>query len=457
MKASFTSRLRDLVGIASQDAPARTDSWPATRPIQFAGGTQADSRALKRITATLDGEVRQLEGGACIVVDRWYAPEQFHGQFRIGDCANLLQRHRAHARVLGGDRAHGSPEGPSPIFFDLETTGLAGGAGTYAFLVGCAEFVDGAFRTRQYFLTGYGAEGPLLSAVGECMAGADLLVSFNGRTFDAPLLETRYLFHRTSMPFADVPHLDLLHTARRLWNGEDGCSLRLIENAQAGVTRSGDVPSAEIPARYIQYVRTGEARPLVPVFEHNRLDLLSLAVLTAAAMALVEQGATATRSASECLGLGRLYERAGFDAQAMRCYEHAASDDAGGAPDVRAEALRRLARSLRRARRHEEAADAWSDLLVLALSDDGLNREAARALAVHHEHRSRNLEAARLFAVKAAAAATTEAHRASARHRLGRLERKLEHSWALDYGLWTLGLGAGPKPRTQSLKPKPEA
>jgi hypothetical protein len=122
-----------------------------------------------------------------------------------------------------------------------------------------------------------------------------------------------------------------------------------------------------------------------------------------------------------------LYERAGLDAQAVSCYAHAASDEAGGGREVRAEALRRLARRMRRASRHEEAAAAWRDLLSLAVSDEGLASEAARALAVHHEHRSKDLQTARLFAARAAAAATRESHRTAAHHRLARLERKLGH------------------------------
>jgi hypothetical protein len=378
------------------------------------------------VAEVLDGEVRELDGGSCIVVDRCYGPETFHGHWRIGDCADVAQREPSHARVLGGARMDGDRGFVSPLFFDLETTGLAGGAGTFAFLVGSAGYVNGALRTRQCFLTGYGAERPLLAAVTECMADADLLVSFNGRTFDAPLLETRYLFHRTSMPFADLPHLDMLHTARRLWNGDAGCSLRWLETALAGVRRRGDVPSIEIPARYVHYVRTGEVRPLVPVLEHNRLDLLSLAVLTAMAVDLVRQGASAARNAPECLGLGRLYERAGLEAEALSCYARAASSEAGGEEAIRAEALRRLARRMRCARRHDEAASAWNDVLSLSTADGVLAREAARALAVHHEHRSKDLRAARSFAVRAADAATTEAHRSSARHRLQRLDRKLE-------------------------------
>jgi hypothetical protein len=415
MTTNLTSRLRDLVGSSPRRSPA---------PRQGITGSATDS--LQRVADMLGGEVRQLDGGSCILVDRFYGPETFHGHWRIGDCADVSEREPFQARILGGARMDGDGPLVSPLFFDLETTGLAGGAGTFAFLVGCAGFVNGAFRTRQCFLPGYGAERPLLAAVAECMADADLLVSFNGRTFDAPLLETRYLFHRTSMPFAHLPHLDMLHTARRLWNGDAGCSLRFLEGALAGVRRLGDVPSIEIPARYVHYVRTGEVRPLVPVLEHNRLDLLSLAVLTAMAVDLVRQGARAARNAPECLGLGRLYERAGLEAEALICYARAASSEAGGGQEVRAEALRRLARRMRCARRHDEAATAWNDVLSLSAADGGLAREAARALAVHHEHRSKDLQAARLFAARAANAATTEAHRSSARHRLARLDRKLE-------------------------------
>jgi hypothetical protein len=416
MNASLVSRLRDLTGT---NALRRTpDAESAASPA---------ARSFERIAEALGGEVREREEGTCILVDRWYGPDTFHGQWRIGDCADIAERHGSHARVLGGARVDGIT-GALTLFFDLETTGLAGGAGTVAFLVGCAGFVNGGFRTRQYFLTSYGAERPLLSAVAECMADVQLLVSFNGRTFDAPLLETRYLFHRTSMPFAHIPHLDMLHTARRLWNRDVGCSMRFLERALAGVTRPSDVPSREIPARYVYYVRTGEVTPLLPVFEHNRLDLLSLAVLTAMAADLVELGASATRSAPECLGLGRLYERAGLQAEAISCYARAASAGAGGEVEVRAEALRRLAHQMRWARRHEEAAEAWNHVLALAPANDVVRREAARALAVHHEHRSKDLNAARVFATRAAAASATEAHRTSARYRLARLDRKLERS-----------------------------
>ena len=164
---------------------------------------------------------------------------------------------------------------------------------------------------------------------------------------------------------------------------------------------------------------------LVPVFEHNRLDLLSLATLTSIAVRLVEDGASGTRDARECLGLGRLFERVGLNDRATACYVRAASDRTTDSREVRVEALRRLARRLRRERRHADAADAWQQLLVLGAAEQAGSREAVHALAVHHEHRSGDLHAARSFAVRAIAVAASDRHLTEARHRLARLDRKL--------------------------------
>jgi len=158
------------------------------------------------------------------------------------------------------------------------------------------------FHTRQFFLSGYEAERELLDALAALAERFNGLVTFNGRTFDVPLIETRYLFHRLESPFADMPHFDMLHPARKLWRrrsiaqpshrerwsgGRPGdaasCALGALEEAILGVQRFDDVPGFEIPSRYFNYLRTGDVAPLAAVFEHNRLDLLSLAALTAIA------------------------------------------------------------------------------------------------------------------------------------------------------------------------------
>ena len=157
------------------------------------------------------------------------------------------------------------------VFIDLETTGLSGGAGTVAFLVGCGFYDLGAFQVRQFLLTSYAAERALLSAVAEFFDDAELIVTYNGKTFDVPVMETRWLFHRMEMPLDGVPHFDALHTARRLWKSrtddpaEGGCRLSTLERLLFDVRRVGDVGGFEIPSRFFQFMRSGDPRPLEPV------------------------------------------------------------------------------------------------------------------------------------------------------------------------------------------------
>ena len=310
----------------------------------------------------LGGRYRGTGSTRCLVVEREYSPSACHGSILMQECAEAAS-FRDQLDVLAGTRVACRPEAPI-VFLDIETTGLAGGAGTYVFLVGCGAFDAGAFSTRQFFLSGHAAERGLLAAVSDWLGDAGVIVTFNGKTFDVPVIETRYLFHRVRFPLARLSHVDMLHTARRLWRGEESCALQVLEHTLLGVRREGDVPGAEIPARYLHYIRTGDARPLAPVLEHNRLDLRSLAVLTARAMRMAQEGPAAARDPGECLGLGRLYDRAGLCARAIDCY--AAASREGADRDVRAEALRRLALRLRRERRHHEAAAAWQQVLALA-------------------------------------------------------------------------------------------
>src|SRR5262249_21897386 len=152
-----------------------------------------------------------------------------------------------------------SSAGPPFVFFDLETTGLSGGAGTQAFLVGVGWFEDdGSFTTRQHLLLRHADEPAMLNAVARDLDRAGALVSFNGKSFDAPVLETRYLFHRLEWIAASRPHVDVLHPARRFWK-EDECSLGVLEQQVLGAWREHDVSGFEIPSRYFQFLRTGDS------------------------------------------------------------------------------------------------------------------------------------------------------------------------------------------------------
>jgi hypothetical protein len=340
------------------------------------------------------------------------------------------------------------------LFFDLETTGLSGGAGTLAFLVGCGFFDEDGFHTRQFFLSGYEAERELLDALTALAGRFNGLVTFNGRTFDVPLIETRYLFHRLESPFAEMPHFDMLHPARKLWRRRDiaqashrdrwsggrpgdsaSCALGALEEAILGVERVGDVPGFEIPSRYFTYLRTGDLGPLAAVFEHNRLDLLSLAALTAVAARMAGEGPAGAPSPHEALAMGHIYERLGRWDEADACFARAAG--LGASPwdarsidrEIRADALRHLALERRRQHRYEAAAEAWRQLLD-ADTGPAYSQEARRALAIHHEHRVRDLEEARRQAEQALASERDPAEAEALRHRLARLDRKLGRAGA---------------------------
>jgi uncharacterized protein YprB with RNaseH-like and TPR domain len=437
---SLKDRLRDVIkpvrGSGSSDPDDAVRGSGSSDPADYVGDANDPAEIL-------GGAWQDAAGQRFVVVERKYPPGHRHGDVTVADglppsdgawpALDLLARAACRDRLL---------------FVDLETTGLMGGAGTYAFLVGCAWFDGGSFRIRQYLMSSPLVERSMLGAIAELASDAGTVVTYNGKTFDLPLIETRYLFHRLETPFAGVPHVDMLHPARRLWRtpqamgGDDygvfdagGCRLTTLERTLCGFEREGDVPGFEIPDRYFRYVRTGDARPLAGVLEHNRLDLISLALVTARAAQLVDEGAPGVRTAREAVGLGRMYQLAGRVDDARRCFGLACGLDAS-APGVplpggsdgallRAEALASFARLSRRARFFDDAATAWACLLTLAECPPVIRREAAEALAVHHEHRRRDPLSARGFALQSLQLPLTASRRDALHHRVARLERKL--------------------------------
>jgi uncharacterized protein YprB with RNaseH-like and TPR domain len=414
--------------------------------------------AMSNAAAVLGGSVSTSARGAIILVDRHYAASEMHGRVRIGDIVEtLLDAHESRdllatrpaarlrlpdSRLPTSASAKASADEPdsrqSLWFLDLETTGLAGGAGTQAFLVGCATVDRAGIWLRQFLLPGYEHEPTLLAEVAAWAAARGAIVTFNGKSFDVPLIETRYLFHRVPFPLEGVAHVDMLHPARRLWRArgsidggvEASCSLGTLERLLAGVHRVGDVPGFEIPARYFQFVRDGDARPLAAVLEHNRLDLVSLALVMARAITLIERGPGATRDAYECLGLARVYDIGGRydDAEAAYLRSIELLDRVGRDPDTCGEALRRLAWCRRRAGRVKEAAAAWQQLAEMPRCPAQLRREAREALAIFHEHRARDLETAHTHARQLLSDQPIGRRRDEAEHRLRRIERKLSRN-----------------------------
>ena len=441
--SALGDRIRAVVGRSSMRGGDESLRGSRQAAVQLESSNHAAAPVVQglrgsRDLSSLGGEWRD---GVC-VVERRYAPTVRHGRETVGAIAERLADAAAHASWFAG----GAPARPPFVFLDLETTGLSGGAGTQAFLIGCAGFdADGAFVVHQFVLATPADEERMLGRVALALQDAGALVTFNGKSFDSPLLETRYLFHRLSWVAGALPHVDVLHPARRFW-GASGrgsqaglsadCSLVALERQVLGARRSGDVPGFEIPSRYFAFVRSGDAGPLASVFEHNRLDLLTLAALASRLLHLARMGPAETTSAREALALGHVFARAGLEAQARSAFERSLALCAAprGAHDAtRLAALRALALAWRRVRQFDRAADCWSELLQVRGCPPAWAREAAEALAIHHEHRVRDLPAARAFALRGldealAPVVTAASWTRAVQHRLARIDRKLSVS-----------------------------
>src|SRR5579863_10097685 len=198
------------------------------------------------------------------------------------------------------------------LFLHTETTGLAGGTGTYALLVGIAWWGAGGLEVEQIFMRDHSEEHSLLVALAERMAERSVLVTFNGKSFDWPLLETRYRMTRTLKPCAPRAHLDFLHPARNLWRLRIG-SVRLweLERHVLGWNRGPDMASELIPEIYFDFLRGGPPEPLVPIFLHNQMDLRGLAALSSRIVSLLAEHDAEEKDGFELFGLSRICERRG--------------------------------------------------------------------------------------------------------------------------------------------------
>ncbi len=422
----LASRLRAIVRqpVASRSGPSDVDARRQGRELTYVPDAPGAALSPADAAAALGGTRYDAPGSSCVAVDRVWDADAWHGRQRIEACAIDAG---APLALLDPRLAHQAGCASRVVFFDIETTGLSGGAGTLPLLAACGWFDTGRFVVRQFFLSGPAGERALLDGLAELLDSATLLVTYNGRTFDVPVMETRWAYHRRDNPLHDLPHVDMLPVARRLWGrgaGSTSCTLTALERGVLRFHRIDDVPGLEIPSRYFQFLRTGDARVVDGVLEHNRYDVLSLAAVMARALRLAAEGPEACEMPCEQLGLGHLYEQATRCELAERAYGlAAASEDAA----IARQALGRLAILLRRQGRHREAAEAWQGVLALSSPhepDGPLERRALEALAIHHEHRARDLVAARAYAETLGRQAHGQREQ-EAERRISRLDRKL--------------------------------
>lgn len=300
------------------------------------------------------------------------------------------------------------------VCFDLETTGLQRGSGTVPFLYGWAVASGKDIRVEQWFLEDLDREAPLVDAAFQMLKHAGLLVTYNGASFDVPLLRTRAVMTGLERPWPATAHLDLLPLVRRLFRHRlIRCSLRRAEEELLGRPRVDDLPGSEAPERYRQFLRHGDPAPLAPVLRHNLLDLLSLIRL----INHLEQHLELARpQPSDWYSLGRYAEDRGNLQRADSLYLGAESESPP--PLDRAAALRRT-RMLRRQGREDEARAAWRSIW-----ERWRDPEAAEALCIELEHQVRDLPAALALAQDALGSAPVGWDRRFAK-RIWRLQARL--------------------------------
>ncbi len=366
----------------------------------------------------LGSTVEETGAGRVLLVRRRFDLEHRHGHQALRRArdiapAPLSLLARVDPVLLGGRRL---------LFLDTETTGLAGGTGTYAFLVGVGFFDGDGFEVRQYFMRDLDEEPALLAAVDALLRDFDGIVTYNGTGFDLPLLETRFVLARRRWP-GDRVHLDLLGAARRLWSARlADCRLGTLERHVLHFTREDDVPGALIPAVYFDYLRRKRPGELPRVFEHNRHDILSLAALTGWVATAVAGAPEADRHPEELVGLGRLWEVMDLD-RGLACYRMAL--DRGLESPGRERVLLRLARREKGLARWDEARALWE---AATRSEHGFDPRPWEEIAKLHEHRRRDFTAARAVVEEALSRARVrlapERVLGSFEHRLERLARR---------------------------------
>jgi hypothetical protein len=326
----------------------------------------------ERLAQLLGASAQKTRYGEHLTLRRWHSDPP--------PCEAAL----AAVRLLAPDAPPEAADPATWLFLDTETTGLAGGTGTYPFLVGIAWWDAGGLEVEQFFMRDHSEEHSVLTALNDRLAERRILVTFNGKSFDWPLLETRYRMTRSIAPKMPRAHLDLLHPSRHLWRLRLG-SVRLaeLERHVLGRDRGVDVMSELIPQIYFEYLRGGPPEPLVPVFYHNRMDLVGLAALAGRIFSLLSAPESVSTDSLEVYGVSRICDRRGEKARARGLYAHALGGDL---PNVAGRAAKAaLARLAKRDGDFALAVSLWMDLR--ATTRDGI--AAYEELAKYYEHRER--------------------------------------------------------------------
>jgi uncharacterized protein len=428
---------------AFADRFARISALKPTRPRPSGAELLRAPHAEDSLSRLLGAGIATNRYGQHVLVRNWFSSPEYSDLSEIS--LELLSRGRDETL---SKRTRAALADPSKwLFLDTETTGLAGGTGTYAFLIGLAWWDAGALQVEQFFMRDFGEEHAILHEVAARLAERPVLVTFNGKSFDWPLLENRFTMTRSIQIPRLAAHLDLLHPSRALWKLRLG-SVRLVElerhvldAPKLGWHREEDVLSALIPQHYFDYLRGGPAAPLAAVVRHNQMDLRGLAAIMGRIDALFAAANRANHDVDslDLFGLSHFLQRRGDAVRAHAACSHAL--DLGLPAEFRPRARRELALLAKRCGEHKQAALLWHELAAeVSLSNED-SIHACEQLALYYERRLKDLPRAMEFARLALArvrglCASSRAPYAASRiahleHRFLNRVARLQHRMAL--------------------------
>jgi hypothetical protein len=358
--------------------------WRVVADAQQRRAEEIRATGVFEIDKVVQGGLVEDASGAFYRVCTDYPPDTLQGSVALETVLNAVPQHLAFSAL---DDALDLFDPLSTCFIDTETSGLAGGTGTMAFLVGVGYFVDDVFRLEQCFLRDFDDEEPMLRYLDGLFARFETVVSYNGKSFDIPLLRTRFISNRLPFRLDGTMHYDLVHAARRFWKLRlKDCSLGNIEREVLGIERVGDVPGCEIPQLWFDYLRTRDARPLERVFYHHRMDILSLVALAG----LISQNldmpeGTGFDHAEDRLSLLRMHFRLKrYDEVTVHALKIIEADTA---ETVRRNCMAMLGHAYKQLQDWQRMEETW-ELMLTEFPSELLPR---LELAKHHEHRTKDI------------------------------------------------------------------
>lgn len=333
------------------------------------------------IDRLVDGFVCSNGEGSCFITEERYPASYIYGGCSIGDVAALSTDILMKICV---DVHEGMSMGDF-LFLDTETTGLCGGTGTVAFLIGAGFFEAGEFVLRQFFMRDYDEEPAMLTAFNELLSRHKGLVTFNGKAFDWNLLQTRFIFNRIKPLMCEPVHMDLLYPSRKIWGLKlESCSLASIEENVLEEYRTDDIPGALIPSVYFKYLESRDARDVKRVIKHNKLDILSMASLLYRICSMLHDPLAETDRDRELLGIGKIFETSGDYQSVIDCFEACMESDSVAVKEC---ASKRLSRIYKRSKNYEKAVEHWNNML----KDPSIPKIYPMIeLAKYYEHKEKN-------------------------------------------------------------------